>query len=81
VHQRLRQAEIERVKRKRPNNLDAYDLLLRALPDVYPALPDHARQALPLLETALSVENDYAAAHGFAASRWRARRPPRREAR
>ena len=28
----LRQAEIERVKRKRPDNLDAYDLMLRALP-------------------------------------------------
>ena len=31
----LRQAEIERVKRKRPDSLDAYDLVLRALPDVY----------------------------------------------
>jgi len=31
----LRQAEVERVKRKRPENLDAYDLALRALPDVY----------------------------------------------
>ena len=28
----LRQAEIERAKRKRPENLDAYDLYLRALP-------------------------------------------------
>ena len=28
----LRQAEIERVKRKRPDNLDAYDLVLRAMP-------------------------------------------------
>ena len=27
----LRQAEIERVKRKRPDNLDAYDFLLRAM--------------------------------------------------
>jgi hypothetical protein len=63
----LRQAEIERVKRKRPDNLDAYDLLLRALPDVYPAMPDRARKALPLLERALSIEPDYATAHGFAA--------------
>src|SRR5262249_44396545 len=36
----LRQAEIERVKRKRPDNLDAYDLVLRAMPDVYPAIPE-----------------------------------------
>jgi adenylate cyclase len=63
----LRQAEIDRVKRKRPDNLDAYDLLLRALPDVYPSMPDRARIALPLLEAAISAEPDYAAAHGFAA--------------
>ena len=31
----LRQAEIERAKRKRPDNLDAYDLYLRALPHAY----------------------------------------------
>ncbi|MDA9405317.1 transcriptional regulator [Bradyrhizobium sp. CCBAU 51745] len=63
----LRQAEVERVKRKRPDNLDAYDLLLRAIPDVYPAMPGRAAKALPLLESALNLEPDYAAAHGFAA--------------
>ena len=63
----LRQAEIERVKRKRPNNLDAYDLVLRAIPLVYPAMPDGAAKALPLLESALKLEPDYAMAHGFAA--------------
>ena len=31
----LRKVEIERVKRKRPDNLDAYDLVLRALPFTY----------------------------------------------
>jgi adenylate cyclase len=63
----LRQAEIERVKRKRPENLDAYDLVLRAMPDVYPAMPDRAARALPLLERAIEIEPDYATAHGFAA--------------
>ncbi len=63
----LRQAEIERVKRKRPDNLDAYDLVLRAIPHVYPAMPDGAAKALPLLESALNLEPDYALAHGFAA--------------
>jgi TolB-like protein len=63
----LRQAEIERVKRKRPDNLDAYDLVLRAIPQVYLAMPDGAAQALPLLESALKLEPDYALAHGFAA--------------
>ncbi|HET9535012.1 MAG TPA: adenylate/guanylate cyclase domain-containing protein [Mesorhizobium sp.] len=63
----LRQAEIERVKRKRPDSLDAYDLVLRALPHVYTAMPDGAAKALPLLESALNMEPDYALAHGFAA--------------
>jgi len=63
----LRQAEIERVKRKRPDNLDAYDLLLRALPCVYPAMPESAAKAVPLLDSALELEPDYALAHGFAA--------------
>jgi TolB-like protein/class 3 adenylate cyclase len=62
----LRQAEIERVKRKRPENLDAYDLVLRAIPHVYPAMPDGAAKALPLLERALEMEPDYGFAHGFA---------------
>jgi TolB-like protein len=63
----LRQAEIERVKRKRPENLDAYDLVLRAIPHIYPAMPEGAAKALPLLERALEMEPDYALAHGFAA--------------
>jgi adenylate cyclase len=61
----LRQAEAERVKRKRPENLDAYDLVLRAMPEVYTAMPDGAARALPLLERALALEPDYALAHGF----------------
>jgi len=63
----LQAAEIERVKRKRPENLDAYDLLLRALPHVYAAMPDEATKALPLLERAVALEPAYALAHGFAA--------------
>src|SRR5574338_176674 len=63
----LRQAEIERVKRKRPENLDAYDLLLQALPHIYPAMPEGAAAALALIESALAKEPAYAQAHGFAA--------------
>lgn len=63
----LRQAEIERVKRKRPDSLNAYDVALRALPHIYPAMPDGAAKALPLLDDALEMEPDYALAHGFAA--------------
>ena len=67
VEPSVRQAEIERVKRKRPDNLDAYDLVLRAIPHAYPAMPDGAAKALPLLERALSMEPHCALAHGFAA--------------
>jgi tetratricopeptide (TPR) repeat protein len=67
IEPNLRQAEIERVKRKRPNNLDAYDLLLRALPSVYTCMPDGAAKALLPLEQALAIEPAYALAHGFAA--------------
>ena len=63
----LREAEIERVKRKRPENLDAYDLVLRALPHVVLPMPAEAAKAMPLLERALTLEPDYAGAHGYLA--------------
>ncbi len=54
-------------KRKRPENLDAYDLVLRATPLVVVAMPETALRALPMLERALTLEPDYALAHGHAA--------------
>jgi adenylate cyclase len=63
----LRAAEIERIKRKRPENLDAYDLVLRALPHVNAAMPEEARIAMPLLERALALEPEYGLAHGYLA--------------
>ena len=63
----VRRAEIERVKRKRPDSLDAYDLVLRAQPDVGSGMPDRATKALVLLELALALDCTYALAHGFAA--------------
>ena len=62
----LRSAEIERVKRKRPESLDAYDLVLQ-VHSIATFMPDSAAKALPLLERALSIEPDYATAHGYAA--------------
>ncbi|WGS18781.1 MULTISPECIES: adenylate/guanylate cyclase domain-containing protein [unclassified Bradyrhizobium] len=59
----LRQAEIERARRKRPDNLGAYDLYLRALPDAFSGNPEPATRALPLLERAVAIDPDYAAAH------------------
>ena len=63
----LRLAEVERVKRKRPNSLDAYDLVLQAQPDVLSGMPDRATNALLLLERALVLNSTYALAHAFAA--------------
>jgi TolB-like protein/Flp pilus assembly protein TadD len=63
----LRDAEIERVKRKRPDNLNAYDFALRAIPHVYIAMPEEAAKAVAPLEQALALEADYAGAHGFLA--------------
>jgi len=63
----LRQTEIERVRRKRPESLDAYDLVLRATRHAYMAMPDDAGRALPFLEQALALEPDYPAAHAMLA--------------
>jgi len=63
----LRQAEIERAKRKRPDSLDAYDLYLRALPHLHAAMPGDADNALALLREALALQPDYAAANAAAA--------------
>jgi TolB-like protein/Flp pilus assembly protein TadD len=58
----LRKAEIDRIKRKRPDSLDAYDLVLRALPFLYSGMPEGVATAIPLLEKALELEPDYARA-------------------
>jgi TolB-like protein len=63
IEPRLRRAEVERVKRKRPENLDAYDLLLRAI-SFDMAMPDGVAKAMPVLERVLELEPDYARAHG-----------------
>jgi TolB-like protein/class 3 adenylate cyclase/tetratricopeptide (TPR) repeat protein len=63
----LRQTEIERARRKRPESLDAYDLYLRALPHAFTAMPEDADKALALLAKAIELEPDYAAAHAIIA--------------
>jgi adenylate cyclase len=63
----VRQAEIERAKRKRPDNLDAYDLYLRALEQSYRFTQEGRAAGLALLEAALALDPDYAAAHAVAA--------------
>jgi TolB-like protein len=59
----LRKIEFERVKRKRPDSLDAYDLVLQALPSIYKLMPEGSAPAIPLLQQALRLEPDYPFAH------------------
>jgi TolB-like protein len=61
----LRRAEIDRVRRQRPNTFNAYDLLLRSQQFVFAGMPKEAADAIPLLEQALKLEPDYSAAHAY----------------
>lgn len=63
----LRRMEADRVRRKRPDNLDAYELVLRAQPDVFSGMPEQSAKAMVLLERALALDPDYALAHAYAA--------------
>jgi len=67
VEPSIRKVEIERVRRKRPDSLDAYDLVLRALPLVHKRMPRDATAAIPLIEQALTLEPGYAVAHALLA--------------
>src|SRR5215471_12043126 len=63
----LRQAEIDRARRKRPESLDAYDLYLRALPFAYTSMPEEADKALGFLEQAIKLEPDFGIGHAMIA--------------
>jgi tetratricopeptide (TPR) repeat protein len=63
----LRQAEIARAKRKRPDSLDAYDLYLRALEQAYAYTPEGREAGLAQREAAIAIDPGYAEAHGIAA--------------
>ena len=67
VEPSVRRSEIERSRRKRPENLDAYDLFLRALPHLQARMPDQGRLAIPLLEQALKLDPDYVVARAHLA--------------
>jgi TolB-like protein/Tfp pilus assembly protein PilF len=58
----LRMAEIERSKRKPPGDMDAYDLYLRALPELHAMRPERNKQALDYLHKAIELDPDYALA-------------------
>jgi TolB-like protein/tetratricopeptide (TPR) repeat protein len=68
VHPRIEQAEIERVRRKPPESLDAYDLILRALPSSRTGTPETNAEAIRLFMRAMELDPGYALAISYAAS-------------
>jgi hypothetical protein len=58
---------IERSRRKRPDTLDAYDLMLRALPKQYAVNPQANAEAYELLAEAVQLDPTFAPALGNAA--------------
>ena len=65
VEPSLRQAEIERARRKRPENLDAYDLVLRGLAHFASVMPEDIKLAIGFLEEAIKLDPNYAVAHAY----------------
>ena len=63
----IRMAEVERAKRKRPQDLGAYDYTMRALPWVWALDRDAAPKALELLGRAIAIDPEYAYALSLAA--------------
>ena len=55
----IRIAEIERSRRKRPQDLGSYDYTMRAMPHVWALEKEEAAKALDLLEKALAVDRNY----------------------
>lgn len=64
---RLDRAELERSELKRPDSLDGYDNVLRALSLVKPATHDGLRAAVDLLQEAIRFAPTYAMAHALLA--------------
>lgn len=62
----IRLNEIERARRKRPDSLDAYDCVMRAMPIAWSNDPDAAAQGLALLERAMALDPSYALAKSLA---------------
>jgi adenylate cyclase len=55
----VRIAEIERSRRKRPQDLGSYDYTMRAMPHVWALEKEESAKAIELLETALAIDPKY----------------------
>ena len=62
----IRLAEIERSRRRRPQDLGSYDYTMRAMPHVWVLEKEESAKALDLLEKALAIDSGYPLALAFA---------------
>ena len=63
----IERAEIERARRIPPENLDAYDLVLRATPLFFPPMLEHLDEAMGYLKEAIAFDPKYGRAHAMLA--------------
>jgi TolB-like protein/class 3 adenylate cyclase/Flp pilus assembly protein TadD len=63
----IRRAEVERARKKRPDTLAAYDLVMRSLPHLWSHSPEDNREAITLLNRTLALEPHYGLAAALAA--------------
>ncbi|MFN4089435.1 MAG: winged helix-turn-helix domain-containing tetratricopeptide repeat protein [Alphaproteobacteria bacterium] len=59
------EAEVRRARRQRPQSLDAYGCMLRAMPGCWTLDQEAAVAAMDLLEQAIRLDPDYALAHAL----------------
>jgi adenylate cyclase len=59
IYPSIRFAEIERSRRKRPQDLNAYDYAMRAMPYVWALEKDESAKALEMLDAAIAIDPKY----------------------
>src|SRR5262245_2710712 len=67
IHPAVRNAEIELARRKAPANLKAYDLVLRAYPNLWSQNQASNKQGIALLADAVALDPEYGRAHALLA--------------
>jgi tetratricopeptide (TPR) repeat protein len=66
ISPKLEQAEIERIKHKPTESLDAYDYFLQGMADIHELTKESINRALQLLYRAIHLDPDFASAYGMA---------------
>jgi TolB-like protein len=58
-------AEAARIRRRPPQSIDAWDLVMQALPHMWRMSPDEQQRAQELLQQAIALDGEYAHAHAL----------------